>query len=124
MEKRVYPRIEKQFSVVVENDKGVKLNVVAVDTSSDGVCIQCNTFERNLITPGGCFISDGKPVELFLRFELPFGTGKVEKVNIRCHVAFSRRISSDQCKIGMRYIDLDEDVYSTLVKYIELAVAA
>lgn len=118
MEKRLYPRVEKQFSVVVENEQGVHLNVIAVDASSEGVCIQCNTLERDLITPGGSFVSDGKPVELFLWLELPFANGQSKKVATRCHVSFSRRLSSDQCKIGMRYMDLEKKEYETLVKYI------
>ncbi|NOQ76275.1 MAG: PilZ domain-containing protein [Methylococcaceae bacterium] len=124
MEKRVYPRVIKQFSAVVENKEGVKLNVVAVDASSEGVCIQCNTFERNLITPGGCFVSNGKPIELFVMLELPGEGGVLQKIGARCHVAFSRRISRDQCKIGMRYMELEDGVYDTLIHCIESATAS
>jgi len=124
MEKRFYPRVVKRFSAVVENEEGVKLNVVAVDASSEGVCIQCNTFERNLITPGGSFVSHGKPVELFIWLELPSKGGALKKVGARCHVAFSRRISRDQCKIGMRYMEMDEGVYDTLINYIESITAS
>lgn len=122
MEKRYYPRVAKQFSAVVENQEGVHINVLAVDASSEGVCIQCNTFERNLITPGGNFVQDGKPVELFVWLDLPLGSGQSEKIGAKCHVAFSRRISSEQCKIGMRYLDLDEKKYDILVKFIASAV--
>ena len=126
MEKRLYPRIEKQFSAIVENKDGVQLKVMAVDTSSNGVCIQCNTFDRNLITPGGNFVdnSDGKPVELFLWLDLPFEGEAVKKIGARCHVVFSRRISRDQCKIGMRYMNLDDTAYETIVKFIEAATAS
>jgi len=102
----------------------VHLKVLAVDASSKGVCIQCNTYERNLITPGGSFVSEGKPVELFIWLELPFEGEEAKRVGARCHVAFSRRISRDQCKIGMRYLDLEENEYDTLVEYIESADAS
>jgi len=124
MEKRLYPRVEKQFSVLVENEQGVQLNVIAVDASSEGVCIQCNTLERDLITPGGNFVSQGKPVELFLWLDLPFADGQSEKIGARCHVSFSRRLSSNQCKIGMRYMDLEAKVYETLVNYITYTSAS
>lgn len=124
MEKRIYPRIEQQFSAIVENKEGVHLKVVAVDASSEGVCIQCNTIERNLITPGGSFVNNGKPVELFVWLDLPFADGVSRKVHARCHVAFSRRISRDQCKIGMRYIEFDEGVYDTLLHYMEAVSAS
>ncbi len=123
MEKRLYPRVVKQFSAVVENQQGQQLKVVAVDTSSDGVCIQCSIIKRDLITPGGSFVSNGKPVELFIWLDLPFENGVAKKNCARCHVSFSRRISKDQCKIGMRYMELDEGGYATLINYIESASA-
>jgi len=119
MEKRFYPRVVNEFSAIVENEDGVHLNVVAVDASSEGVCIQCNTFERNLITPGGSFVSNGKPVELFVWLDLPFKGGAAKKIAARCHVAFSRRVSKDQCKIGMRYTELEDGMHDTLINYIE-----
>ena len=124
IEKRFYPRVQKQFAVVVENEQGVHLDVVAVDASSEGLCIQCNTSERNQITPGGSFVFHGKPVELYVWLNLPFDNGKSEKVGTKCHVSFSRRISSDQCKIGMRYMDLDKKQYEKLVRYLALINAS
>ena len=125
MEKRLYPRVATQLTAVVENGEGVHINVVAMDASSEGLCIQCNISERNLITPGGCFVrDDGKPVELFVWLELPLGIGGAEKIGARCHVAFSRRISNDQCQIGMRYMDLDQGGYEALISFIESASVA
>jgi len=125
MEKRLFPRVKRQFTAVVENGEGAHIKVVATDTSSDGVCIQCNISERNLITPGGCFVrDDGKPVELFVWLELPSGISGAEKIGTRCHVAFSRRISSDQCQIGMRYMDLDQSGYERLLAFMESANVA
>ncbi len=125
MEKRHYPRVARQFSAEIENAEGVHVNVIAVDTSSEGLSIQCNTLVRDLITPGGCFISDdGKPVELLVWLDLPIGRGKAKKVGARCHVSFSRRLSSNQCKIGMRYMDIEQGGYKTLVSYIESAMLA
>ncbi len=124
MEKRIYPRVVKEISAVIENNQGIHLDVVAVDASSEGVCIQCNTAERNLITPGGSFVSKGKPVELYIWLDLPFEGGAVKKICVKCHVAFSRRVSKDQCKIGMRYMKLDKGVQDTLFSYIQCATAS
>jgi hypothetical protein len=125
MERNYYPRVQQQFSAVIENEDGVHVNVIAMDASSEGVSIQCNTFVRNLITPGGCFVrDDGKPIELFVWMELPAESGEPKKIGARCHVAFSRRLSSDQCKIGMRYMDFDESSFEILVKYIKATMAS
>ena len=122
MKKKFYPCIKKPLSAIVANEDGVQINVVAMDTSSESVSIQCNTVVRNLITPGGRFVrDDGKPIELFVWMELPLENGAPERVCARCHVTFSRRLSSDQCKIGMRYMDFDKSDFDVLVKYIESA---
>lgn len=119
MEKQFYPRVAKQFSAIIENAEGVQFNVVAVEASSEGFSIQCKTIVRNLITPSGSFIHKGKPIELFVWLELPFEDGKAEQICTRCHVAFSRRISNDQCEIGMRYMKFDNNGYDALVEYIK-----
>ncbi len=124
IEKRFYPRVVKQFSAVVEDGAGIQLNVVAQDASGDGLCIRCDIRERNLLTPGGSFVRDGKPVELFVWLELPLAGGVQERIGIRCHVAYSRRISNTQCQIGMRYTGIDENEQKKLIEYIESAVAS
>ncbi len=121
MEKQFYPRVARQFSAIIENKDGIQFKVVAIDASSEGFCIQCKTIVRNQITPGGSFLYKGKPIELFVWLELPFEDGRAEQVCTRCHVAFSRRISSDQCEIGMRYTNFDNNGYDALVEYIKFA---
>jgi hypothetical protein len=37
----------------------------------------------------------------------------------RCHVKFSRRISSDECKIGVRYVEFEGDGYKRIVQFVE-----
>jgi len=123
MEKRLYPRVIRQFSAIIENSQGVRLNVLAIEASSKGLAVKCSTYQRDLITPGGSFICNGKPVELNVWLELPFDDGHAENIGARCYVSFSRRISNSQCEIGMRYAQLDQDGYHTLIKFIESATA-
>ncbi|WP_305908343.1 PilZ domain-containing protein [Methylomarinum sp. Ch1-1] len=124
MEKRVYPRVAANFSAVIANEDGIKLKVMAMDASSEGLCVECNTIERNLVTPGGNFVRDGKPVELFVWLDLPDENGGTAKIEARCHVAFSRRIANDRCKIGMRYLNLEKKAYEKLIRFIEYAMAS
>lgn len=122
IEKRFYPRIAREFSAVVEDGAGVHINVVALDASGDGICIQCNIKERNLITPGGRFVrDDGKPVELLVCLELPLDGSQPETIKVKCHIAYSRRISNNQCKIGMRYWGIEKHDQQKLIEYIEAA---
>ncbi|MCK5828834.1 MAG: PilZ domain-containing protein [Methylococcales bacterium] len=121
IQKKYFPRVETKIAAVIENEEGVHFNVVAVDASAEGVSIQCNTIKRNIITPGGRYISEGKPIELLVWLQLPFDDGQFETIGIRCHVTFSRRLSSHECQIGMRYSDFDQGAYETLLRYLQLS---
>lgn len=121
MEKRFYPRVVGPFSAVVEDESGISLNVIAQDASSNGLCIQCNIRERNLVTPGGSFVRDGKPLELLVWLALPLLAGGVEQIAIHCHVAYSRRVSNNRCEIGMRYTQINTNAQKILMEYIESA---
>lgn len=124
-EKRVYPRVSTHLPAVITNQDGQSLKVVASEASVDGFCIQCTMMERNLITPGGSFIRDGRPVELDAWLDLPSaGKAKAAMVKARCHVSFSRRLARDSCFIGVRYLDADEEMRQKIVQFIEHSLAA
>ena len=125
MEKKIYPRVSTRLPVVVTNEEGVRLKVVAIDASSDGFSFQCSTLQRNIMTPGGCYISrNGRPVELDAWLDLPVASDQSLPVRARCHVAFSRRIARDRCEIGMRYMDIEGDGYRNLIRFIETTLAS
>jgi len=122
IERRVCQRVPVQVSVIVTTEDGVRIRAVAVDISSGGLGVECNTKQRNMITPGGSFVRDGKPVSVFVDLNLGDEDGQVSKIEARCHVAFSRRISSDQCKIGLRYVDIEDNGHEWLVRFTEKAL--
>jgi len=105
-------------SVVVTTEDGVRIKVVAVDMSSDGVGVECNIKQRNMITPGGSFVRDGRPVSVLIDLGLPDTDDQLFSIVARCHVIFSRRLSSDQCKIGLRYVDIENNGHEWLVRFI------
>jgi hypothetical protein len=119
MERRLYQRIPVQASAIATTEDGVRIKVVAVDVSSDGLSVECNTKQRNMITPGGSFVRDGKPVSVFVDLNLLDETGLSSKIIARCHVVFSRRVSSDQCKIGLRYADIENNGHEWLAQFIQ-----
>ncbi|GAB4254930.1 MAG: hypothetical protein Kow0065_02500 [Methylomicrobium sp.] len=123
MGKKFYPRVAAQLPVVVTNEDGVRLKVLVLDTSSNGFSIRCSVLQRNLMTPGGCYIRNGRPVELSARMDLPVTEDCALPVQARCHVEFSRRIARDRCEIGMRYTDFEADAYENLVRFIESKMA-
>ncbi len=118
MERRLYQRVPVQASAIVTTEDGVRIKMVAVDVSSNGLGVECNTTQRNMITPGGSFVRDGKPVSVFVDLNLFDEDGQSSKIAARCQVVFSRRMSSDQCKIGLRYADIENNGHEWLVQFI------
>ena len=118
MEKKYYGRVSKQLSAIIENEDGLRLQVVAVDTAGNGVSILCNIYQREAITPEGRIIRNGKPVELSIALDLPDEDGRTSSIVARCHVAYSRRISNEQCMIGMRYVDFEHSNHERLLRFI------
>jgi hypothetical protein len=43
MERRFYPRIPIQVSSIVTTEEGVRIKLIVVDVSSDGLNLKCNT---------------------------------------------------------------------------------
>jgi len=118
MERRLYQRIPLQVSVNVTTEDGLRIQVVGVEVSSDGLSIECNTKQRNMITPGGSFVRDGRPLSVFIDMNLS-DDDQLSKIAARCHVVFSRRISSDQCKIGLRYAHIENNGHERIITFIE-----
>ncbi len=118
MERRLYQRIPVQISVTVTTEDGQHIQVAGVEVSSDGLGIECNTRQWNMITPGGSFVRNGRPLSVYVELSLP-DDKQESKIVARCHVAFSRRISSDKCKIGLRYADIENNGHEQIIKFIE-----
>ena len=117
-EKRLYQRIPVQLSAIVSTDDGARIKVAAVEVSSDGLGIECNIKQRNMITPGGSFVRDGRPVSVLVDLSLSHEEDQISKITARCLVVFSRRTSSDQCKIGLRYADFENNSHEQLIQFI------
>jgi hypothetical protein len=123
MERRLCQRIPVQASAIVTTADNIRLKVFAVDVSTDGLGIECHTKQRNMITPGGSFVRDGRPISVFVDLNLSDQDGRSSKITARCHVIFSRRVSSDQCKIGLRYADIENNSHQWLIRFIEKTLA-
>ena len=119
MERRRYQRIPVQISAIVTTEDGVRIEVIAFEVSDDGLGIECNTKQRNMITPEGSFIRYGRSLSVFVDINLSEEDGQSSDIVARCHVIFSRRISSDQCKIGLRYVDFENNCQEQLIRFIE-----
>ncbi len=119
MDRRLYQRIPVQVPAIATTEAGVRIKVVAVEVSNLGLCVECNNKQRDMITPRGCFVHEGRPVSVFVDLNLTTLDGLSSKVVARCQVVFSRRMSRDQCKIGLRYADIENSDHEQLVRFIQ-----
>ncbi|MCD2451411.1 PilZ domain-containing protein [Methylicorpusculum oleiharenae] len=121
MEKKIYPHVSIHLPVFITNVEGIRFKVVAFDMSNEGFSFKCSTNQRNLITPGGCFIHNKRPMELDVRLILPASADNngSEGVSARCHVIYSRRIARDDCEIGVRYFNIEASGFDKLLGFLD-----
>lgn len=116
MDKKIYGRVSENLPATIVNEDGVELHVTAVDTAGDSINILCNLYQRDTIAPGGNFLVSGRPVRLSIKLRLPDGEAPFQA---KCHIAFLRRLSKEQCMIGMRYVDIESQSLNRLVHYLK-----
>ncbi len=119
MDKKIFGRVSVNLPATIINDDGDKLEVTAVDTTGDIVDILCSLKQRDAIAPGGNFMVGGRPVQLSLILSLPDGKGKDASVQAKCHIVYSRRLSKEQCMVRMRYVDIESQSLSRLLRYLQ-----
>jgi hypothetical protein len=119
MDKKIYGRVSEKLPVTIVNEEGIEWQVTAVDTAGDSINIVCNLYQRDAIAPGGNFLVGGRPVQLSITLSLPDDEGLDVSFQAKCHVAYSRRISKEQCMIGMRYVDIESQSLNRLIRYLK-----
>lgn len=124
MRKKLSPQINTRLPIVIAGQDGVHVEAQTLLASTEGLALQCNTSERNQVTPGGSFVRDGRPLELFVRLRIPEGANGSAQVAARCQITYSRRVARDVCQIGLRYVDFESDGGDKLLRFIESRLAS
>ncbi len=107
MDRRNFLRIAVDLPAELRLDDGERIVARVRDLSAAGVQIQCDDLDTRILAPkGSCIDSQGRPIEVDLRFRW-----EGRNLKIRCRVVFVRRVSHDEYRIGMRFGDVyQEDV--------------
>ncbi len=119
--KRVKVRAETPFSSVIikNNDNDNEISGKALNISLGGVAVKCSTFDRDQITPKGDYICEGKPLELNLVLSLSEGQKSNYALKAKCRVVYSRRLTQDECQLGMNFLEMDVVGKEHLMKFVE-----
>ena len=116
--KRVKVRAEIPFSSVTIKNNDNEISGKALNISLGGVAVKCSTFDRDQITPKGDYICEGKPLEVSLVLRLSEDKKSNYALKARCRVVYSRRLTQDECQLGMNFLDMDAAGKEHLMKFV------
>ncbi|MDC9727801.1 MAG: PilZ domain-containing protein [Methyloprofundus sp.] len=91
----------------------------ALDISLGGIAIKCSTFDRDQVTPKGDYVREGKPLEVSLVLNLPENKKSNYALKAKCRVVYSRRLTQDECQLGMYFLEIDAVGKEHLMKFVE-----
>lgn len=111
-ERRHYPRISTELPVELQRDGGNRVQAVISDLSSHGMQVSCPRAEAERID------SSGKQIEVQAHFTVPLAGGDGD-VAAHCKLVFARRIAADRYCIGLHFLDIEENSYAHLARFME-----
>lgn len=119
IEKRRYPRVDANFEAEIQCEDDFKITAMVLDTSSNGLKLECNSVERDILTPRGEWTRQGKPIEANVTLNIPQSDDKTSVITVQCYVAFSRRVAKDRYHVGLRYRELNQQEFAVLAGFIK-----
>ena len=106
------------LSASISDDAHV-ISAKTLNISVEGVALKCSTVEREQITPKGDFVCSGRPLEVDVIINFPEKNNKKYEFKARCRVVYSRRLTQDECQLGMHFIDIDSVGRDHLINFVE-----
>lgn len=117
--RRAEPRAEVSSLSVSICDNDNEITGKALNISLGGLAIKCSTFDRDQVTPKGDFICEGKPLEVRLILNLPDNKKNNYALKTKCRVIYSRRLTQDECQLGMYFLEMDAVARGHLKQFVE-----
>lgn len=116
---RRHPRIEVDLPVRVTTTQGEVIHTSMFNISPAGLQLGCDPETAVLITKGSESELPGVPTELDVQLSLPVTGRSPTELTVRCRVAFTRRVSEREFRIGLQFLELDESEAKHLETYID-----
>jgi len=117
--RRSKPRVDISLLSASICDNENEISGKAFNISLGGVAVKCSTFERDQITPKGDYVCEGKPLEVSLVLNLPENKENNYALKARCRVVYSRRLTQDECQLGMHFLEMDAVGKERLMQFVE-----
>lgn len=112
-ERRRYPRVSTQLEVEVRTDGGDTIAGTISDLSSTGLQVLCPPEQARRID------TRGQQIAVQVHFSVTLAETEDGSVHAPCKVVFARRVSADAYCIGLSFLDLDDDSFAYLARYLE-----
>jgi len=119
LKKRDKLRAETSALSASISDETYMVSAKTLNISAEGVALKCSTVEREQITPKGDFVCSGRPLEVDVVIDFPEKNNKKYEFKARCRVVYSRRLTQDECQLGMYFIDIDNAGRERLINFVE-----
>ena len=117
--KRDYPRVGVRLPVELATPVGDVIHALTVNLSPAGIQIACDRITVNSILPLGRQVGAEPRREFDVRLRFPVSSGMPDVIEARCAAAFSRRIAEHEYRVGLQFLNLEEDAYTKLERFLE-----
>lgn len=116
---REHPRIDAELPIRIRTAGGEIIHATTLNLSPAGLQLGCDGQTAGIICGGAAPAGPGPSVEVDVRLTLRAEEATPDDVEVRCRVAFARRIAERDFRVGLQYLDLSEESAQALQRYIE-----
>ncbi len=117
-ERRHYPRVATDLPLEVLTEGGETARGTICNLSMGGVEISCDRGCADRILPSGHQAFPGQPIRAQLRLQLPAADGAVTAVQASGEIVVSRRMSQDEFRVGIHFLNFDGDGEQAVERYV------
>lgn len=117
-ERRQSPRYEIDLSADVVLDDGVVLPVTALNISSTGLKVVCDSWVTDQIEPRGIQVHAVSHIHFKTIIELPI-TGGGEKIYVNCRILSLQRLSQNRFMLNLVFTGFEGSSESVLGRFLE-----
>ena len=98
---------------------GEVIHAMTVNLSPAGIQISCDRVTVNSVLPVSQRRLPKRTREVVVRLRFPESSGMPDVIDTRCAAVFSRRVSENEYRIGLRFLGFEGEDYQKLEHYLD-----
>jgi len=124
VERRQFPRCSVSLPIRVRTEGGKSLEVRALNLSHGGIELGCGPSTASEIVPALYHAHPSTTPPINMRLRLPVADGSEASFDCRGTVVALRRLSQEEYRISVQFLELTEDMQHDLFRYLEQCTQA